>query len=139
MEKFYSKVQRDLLAHAIYRIDEFDGRQNVIEDSEFLQIATLKLTEMETFEPHVHLWKDLPKDKNVAQESWVVVKGEVEVTFYDIDGTFLHRDILNAGDCSISLYGGHSYTAISDSLVYEFKNGPYLGQTKDKKFIKDLN
>lgn len=138
MEKFYSKVQRDLLAHAIYRIDDFDGRQNIIDDSEFLQIATLKLAKLESFQAHIHLWKDLPKDKNIAQESWVVVKGEVEVNFFDIDGAFLHRDVLRVGDCSITLYGGHSYSAISDSLVYEFKNGPYLGQAKDKIFITDL-
>jgi hypothetical protein len=138
MEKFYSKVQKDLLAHAIYRIDEFRGRQNIIDDSQFLQIATLKLAEMETFQAHIHLWKDLPKSKNIAQESWVVIKGKVEVNFFDIDGTFLHRDVLREGDCSVSLYGGHSYSALTESLVYEFKNGPYLGQTKDKKFIKDL-
>ena len=138
MEKFYSKVQRDLLAHAIYRIDDFDGRQNIIADSEFLQIATLKLAKLESFQAHIHLWKDLPKDKNIAQESWVVVKGEVEVNFFDIDGAFLHRDVLREGDCSVTLYGGHSYSAVSDSLVYEFKNGPYLGQAKDKIFIEDL-
>jgi hypothetical protein len=138
MEKIYSRVQKDLLAHAIYRINEFEGRQNIIADSEFLQIATLKLARLETFEAHIHLWKDLPNVKNVAQESWVVVRGKVEVKFFDIDGTFLHQDVLSEGDCSISLYGGHSYSALSDSLVYEFKNGPYLGQIKDKKFIKDL-
>jgi hypothetical protein len=138
MEKFYSKVQKDLLAHAIYRIEDFKGRQNIIEDLEFLQIATLKLDKLETFEAHIHLWKDLPKNKNVAQESWVVIKGEVEVNFFDIDGALLHRDVLREGDCSFSLYGGHSYMALSESLVYEFKNGPYLGQEKDKKFIKDL-
>lgn len=138
MDKFYSKVEEGLLAHAIYRFSEFEGRQNIISESEFLQIATLKLSKMETFEPHIHLWKDLPMGENVAQESWVVVKGEIEVIFFDIDGEFLHQDVLREGDCSISLYGGHSYTALSDSLVYEFKNGPYLGQLKDKKFIKDL-
>ena len=135
MEKFYSKIDVDLLAHAIYRKKEFEGRQNIVADSEFLQIATLKLAKSESFKAHLHVWKDLPKQSSVAQESWVVISGEVEVKFFDIDGSFLHQDILKEGDCSISLYGGHSYSAITDSLVYEFKNGPYLGQLKDKRFI----
>jgi hypothetical protein len=95
----------------------------------------LKLAKSESFKAHLHVWKDLPKQSSVAQESWVVISGEVEVKFFDIDGSFLHQDILKEGDCSISLYGGHSYSAITDSLVYEFKNGPYLGQLKDKRFI----
>lgn len=138
LEKYYSKVDTDLLAHIIHRIEDFNGRQNIIQDSEFLQIATLKLQESESFQAHIHLWKDLQSPTNIAQESWVVIKGRIEVTFFDLDGSLLHRDVLEEGDCSVSLHGGHSYSAISDSLVYEFKNGPYLGQVKDKKYIKDL-
>jgi len=138
MEKIYSRVERDLLAHAIYRLNEFNGRQNIIADAEFLQIATLELYQSESFDAHIHLWKDLPRQDNVAQESWVVIKGEIEVSFFVIDGTFLHKGVLYEGDCSISLHGGHSYSALTNSLVYEFKNGPYLGQIKDKKFIKDM-
>ena len=135
MEKFYSKVDSSLLAHAIHRLAEFDGRKNIINDSEFLRIATLKLNQNESFDAHIHLWKDIVSSKNVAQESWVVIRGTIEVNFFDIDGSFLHRDLLHQGDCSISLHGGHSYSAKTDALVYEFKNGPYFGQVKDKKFI----
>jgi hypothetical protein len=135
MEKFYSKVNSNLLAHAIHRVEDFQGRQNIIDNSEFLQIATLKLNQNESFDAHIHLWKDINSSENIAQESWIVIKGKIEVKFFDIDGSFLHRDELNPGDCSVTLHGGHSYSAISDALVYEFKNGPYLGQIKDKKFI----
>ena len=136
MIKIYSLSTEGLLAHAIHKIDEFHGRQNIIHDSEFIQIATLELKEKDSFLPHVHLWKDIPNDRNVAQESWVVIRGKVEVNFYDIDGAFLEQHILNEGECSISLHGGHSYKALSNSLVYEFKNGPYLGQEMDKTFIQ---
>ena len=76
------------------------------------------------------------KTTNIAQESWVVIKGLVEVTFYDIDDTILDKVILNPGDVSITYRGGHNYKILSDdTLVYEFKTGPYLGQQYDKVFI----
>jgi hypothetical protein len=46
------------------------------------------------------------------------------------------EEILEPGDISLTLHGGHNYVALEeDTLVYEFKTGPYLGQEKDKVFI----
>ena len=85
-----------------------------------------------TFEPHQHIWKD-GEDKVIAQESWVVVKGSVECHFYDTDGTLLGKPILKQGDCSVTLGGGHTYLILEDdTLVYEYKTGPYRGQKLDK-------
>jgi hypothetical protein len=135
MEKFFSKVNLNELAHMIVRLSDFSGRTNVVNEKEFLQVSTLQLSAGESFMPHIHLWKEIGGSTNVAQESWVVIKGKIECSFYDVDGQLLAVDFLNEGDCSISLYGGHSYRAMSDAIVYEFKNGPYLGQEKDKKFV----
>jgi hypothetical protein len=34
--------------------------------------------------------------------------------------------------------GGHNYYILEeDTIVYEYKTGPYLGQDLDKEFIKD--
>jgi len=76
-------------------------------------------------------------EKQIAQESWVVIKGKVQLFFYDIDGTLLRDDlILNAGDASFTLYGGHTYKILEeDTIVYEYKTGPYEGQELDKVFI----
>ena len=42
------------------------------------------------------------------------------------------------GDASFTLYGGHTYKILEqDTIVYEYKTGPYLGQTFDKEFIRD--
>ena len=39
------------------------------------------------------------------------------------------------GDCTI--LGGHNYTSLTENtLVYEFKTGPYDGQSKDKILLK---
>tara|TARA_R110000850_G_scaffold180956_1_gene306445 strand:- start:231 stop:464 length:234 start_codon:yes stop_codon:yes gene_type:complete len=75
----------------------------------------------------------------IAQESWVVIKGSVEVSFFDTDGDFLEKHVLNSGDSSFTLEGGHTYLILEDdTLVYEYKTGPYLGQNNDKAFLDEI-
>lgn len=56
---------------------------------------------------------------------------------YDIDNkTILATPILEAGDASFTLYGGHTYEILEENtIVYEYKTGPYEGQELDKRFI----
>ena len=43
------------------------------------------------------------------------------------------EQLLRSGDILIFLAGGHDFTIIEeDTVVYEVKNGPYLGAEKDK-------
>jgi cupin fold WbuC family metalloprotein len=93
------------------------------------------MDEGKTFRPHKHIWKEPSFDKMIAQESWVVIRGSVKVLFYDTDMTLLETHVLNAGDSSFTLEGGHTYEILEDdTLVYEYKTGPYEGQEKDKVF-----
>lgn len=137
MIKFYSKVDNRLL-HIVHKLDDFQGRQEVIPEDNFLQCATLKMEKGKTFPPHKHITKDRHHSKQIAQESWIIVKGSVKCTFYDIDDTIIAEPILNVGDASFTLYGGHTYEILEDdTLVYEYKTGPYEGQKLDKEFINE--
>ena len=90
-----------------------------------------------TFKPHKHIYKQGEKEV-IAQESWVIIKGKVKVIMYDLDDTIIHEPILNAGDTSITFRGGHNYLALEeDTIVYEYKTGPYKGQENDKIIIGD--
>ena len=83
------------------------------------------------------LWKD-GEERVIAQESWVIIRGSVKCSFYDTDGAILAEPILNVGDCSITLAGGHTYSILEDeTLVYEYKTGPYKGSEKYKIFIDE--
>ena len=56
----------------------------------------------------------------------------------DIDDTVIAEPVLMPGDASFTLYGGHTYQILEDdTIVYEYKTGPYEGQELDKKFIKN--
>jgi len=134
----YSKIEKNKLLHKIIKKSLFDetSRLDVIEDDNFLQLAVLKMDEGKTFAPHKHIYKDF-NDKTIAQESWVVIRGSVKVIYYDLDDSIIHEDMIEQGDCSITLFGGHNYEVLEDNTqVYEFKTGPYLGQKLDKEFIE---
>ena len=138
MEKIYSKIHENKLLHIVNRIEEIDARTDVIPEDNFLQLATLKMEKDKTFRPHKHLWKDHSTPQNIAQESWVVIKGKVKCMFYDLDDKLISTRILNPGDCSITLEGGHTYQILEeDTVVYEYKTGPYLGQKLDKRFLDE--
>ena len=136
MYKIYSKRDPSKLLHLVHRLDEIEERTNVADDNQFLQLATLRMQRGKTFRPHRHVWKSPQYAMTIAQESWVVIQGSVEVSFYDTDGTLLEKQIINRGDCSMTFEGGHTYTILEDdTVVYEYKTGPYYGQDRDKVFI----
>jgi hypothetical protein len=64
------------------------------------------------------------------------MEGKIKVSLFDIDSSPLYETILEKGDCSITFRGGHGYECVEDNtVVYEFKTGPYMGQKKDKEWI----
>lgn len=134
MEKIYSRVKPDTLLHLVYRIDEIKGRTNISPDEEFLQLASIQMQKGQTFKAHKHII--LEKTTNIAQESWLVIKGSVKCIFYDLDDSIIAEPVLLPGDCSMTFRGGHNYLILEDdTIVYEYKTGPYLGQEMDKVFL----
>ena len=122
--------------HVDNRLHEIHGRTEIIPEDNFLQCATLKMEKDKTFPPHKHITKDRHYSEQIAQESWVVIKGKVKCKFYDLDDTLIAEPILESGDASFTLYGGHTYEILEeDTIVYEYKTGPYEGQKLDKEFL----
>ena len=136
MEKIYSKIEPNKLLHIIQRLDDIkEPRVDLIPEEQFIQCSTLKMEKGKTFKPHKHIWKNRTRDV-IAQESWIVIKGSVKCIFYDIDDKVIATPILKPGDASFTLEGGHTYEILEeDTLVYEYKTGPYYGQASDKEFI----
>ena len=136
MKKIYSKVEPSKLLHIVVRKKDLKpGRVEVVSENNFIQCALLNMEKGKTFQPHKHIWKN-GEEQCIAQESWVVIKGKVQCTFFDVNDEVLVEPILQEGDASFTLEGGHTYTILeNDTLVYEYKTGPYKGQTQDKIFI----
>jgi hypothetical protein len=137
MEKIYSKIEPEKLLHIIVRKDDFkQGREDIVEENQFIQCSILQMENGKTFRPHKHIWKERTRNV-IAQESWIVVQGSVKCIFYDIDDTLIAEPILYPGDASFTLEGGHNYEILEDdTMVYEYKTGPYEGQLMDKVFLE---
>ena len=137
MEKFYSKADPNLLLHIVVRFSDFNQeRLDVIDTDNFLQFSLLRFDEGRTFKPHSHITNSIDYTESKAQESWVVLRGVVKCTFYDIDDSVLAEPVLNERDACFTLDGGHTFTILEDhTCVMEFKTGPYSGQINDKRFI----
>jgi len=135
METIYSKIQPDLLLHILNRKSNItNNRLDISPNEQFLQVSCFSLDNNKTFRPHYHV--PLERHTTITQESWVVIQGKIKVFYYDIDQSLIGEYIMDQGDCTMTFYGGHNYLSLEDnSLVYEFKTGPYMGQAKDKEFI----
>ncbi|CAB4125505.1 hypothetical protein UFOVP54_156 [uncultured Caudovirales phage] len=136
MEHIYSIVELGKILHTIVRKEDLTpGRREVVSEDNFIQCAILNMEEGKTFKPHRHIWKERTRNV-IAQESWIVIQGSVKCIFYDLDDTIIATPILYPGDASFTLEGGHTYQILEDNtLVYEYKTGPYEGQALDKTFI----
>lgn len=138
MIQYFSKVDPNKLLHVVVRKEDLTpGRVEVVPEDNFIQCALLNMEKGKTFKPHRHIFKERTRNV-IAQESWIVVQGSVKCTFYDLDDSVLVEPILNPGDASFTLEGGHTYTILEDNtLVYEYKTGPYEGQALDKIFLDE--
>lgn len=133
--KIYSKLYPHILLHIIQKAEDIDHkRTDVVPPNEFIQTACFTMPIGKTFRPHKHI--EITRYSNITQESWICIKGKVKAILYDIDDTVIHEEVLGAGDCSVTLRGGHNYESMEEgTLVYEYKIGPYTGLHNDKVFI----
>lgn len=138
MIQYFSKIDPSKLLHVIVRKEDLTpGRVEVVPEDNFIQCALLNMEKGKTFKPHRHIFKERTRNV-IAQESWIVIQGSVKCTFYDLDNSVLVEPVLNPGDASFTLEGGHTYNILEDNtLVYEYKTGPYEGQALDKIFLND--
>jgi len=137
MINYYSKVNpQKIILTMIKKEDVTKNRQNLTPDSEFLQVGAKRTFTGDFFRPHKHLPCD--KKATITQEAWVILNGKAKGVFYDIDDSYLCSIVLKDGDCVVIYNGGHSLEILEDNtLLYEFKNGPYFGVEKDKVFLGD--
>lgn len=135
MDDIYSRVVPDTLLHRVIRaIDFTEDRTDASPDSEGLQLAFFEMPNEKTFRPHVHVSR--PREIPITQECWIIHRGCVLATYYDIDGQVVEQRTLLPGDATITFRGGHKYKSMEDgSRIFEVKTGPFVGVTADKEYL----
>ena len=85
-----SKIDNKLL-HIVHCLDGDNPQErlDIAPEDQFLQLCLLRVNKGRSFRAHKHLWKPPETKSVIAQESWVVIKGSVKVSFYDKDDTLL--------------------------------------------------
>ena len=133
----YSAAEPGLMLLVINRGDDIGHqRADLSPDDQYLQCATKKLTKGTTFAPHKH--NEMIRTTDITQEAWVFLKGRVAARFWDIDDRLIYETELGEGDAAIVFRGGHSFEVLEeDTVLYEFKTGPYYGVEKDKTYIEE--
>jgi cupin fold WbuC family metalloprotein len=137
-------TQNEKVLHTIYRMHEeessgkLESRVDFTSEDKFLQVAAIKIPNQKSFRPHQHI--TCKRETDMTQESWVIMRGRIDVVLYDEEGQIMGEEILREGDCMVTFYGGHSFKCMEENtLVYEFKTGPYFGREADKVFLDEEN
>jgi oxalate decarboxylase/phosphoglucose isomerase-like protein (cupin superfamily) len=84
-------------------------------------------------EPHIH--HPLTRTITDLQQMFIVQKGVVAVMLFSDDGRLLREIIMHAGDAIVLIHGAHAIRVIEDMQCISVKQGPYLGNEKDKIII----
>lgn len=100
-----------------------------------LQLGILRHGKGYTEAPHTHP----PLERIISEVQQVVhmTRGKMEVDFYDDDGQQVKDVTLSAGDTILLIRGGHRIKILEDSEGIIVKQGPFLGEDKDKESLKE--
>lgn len=126
----------DKTLHIVHSINDDSNRTDIVSPNEYIQVACMRPEFGQYFKPHYHLRRECSYDTVITQETWIIISGSIEASYYDENNSLLCRRVLNAGECTITLGGGHSYKCLDENTtVYEIKNGPYVGRETDKEYF----
>jgi len=136
MYKIYSKQKNKKLLHIFYRFEIKKDRINLTPENEYLQASVIRFKNKKVVNSHHHLKHKILNRKRSIQESWILIKGLAKIYYYDTSNKFIKSFIMKPGDVSITLYGGHKLEILKkNTTLYEYKTGPYEGNSKDLKYF----
>ena len=83
-------------------------------------------------QPHVHL--PIVREVRGTTECIVVRKGSCDMDIYDSRKQLMTSRRLKTGDIALLLGGGHGFRMREDTIIFEVKQGPYLGTMDKERF-----
>lgn len=129
-----SKIYGNLNLCKVVSYGKFDNRINLTELSQIIQASLIKMTRFQSVPKHEHL--PIERYTTGTGEGWLVLNGSFEAEIFDIDQTSLGKYLLKKFDIILMFNGGHSlYATKKNSVIFEFKNGPFKGSDSDKIYF----
>lgn len=81
-----------------------------------------------------HIHKPLHREIIGTPETLLIRKGKVKVHFFNNARELKGEAIIEAGDILMLVSGGHGFTMLEDSILFEIKQGPYTGLDEKERF-----
>jgi hypothetical protein len=115
------------------------SREWIPETTQFLtpgdfgqQMGMIVCSADQRIQPHVHL--PVVREVHGTTECVIVRRGSCEMDIYDSRRTFITSRHLNAGDIALLISGGHGFRMSEDTVLFEIKQGPYMGSLDKERF-----
>jgi hypothetical protein len=86
----------------------------------------------QNIQPHFHM--PVTREIRGTTECILVRKGRCIVDFYRPDRSVATSRELQAEDIVLLLGGGHGFRMLEDTILFEVKQGPYLGEQEKERF-----
>jgi len=131
MKKIYSKVEPEKLLHVIFDASEpIESRADLTNPEQWLQVSVMNLPKGKKVNPHIHNPREQVASSApaVTQECWIILRGEIKASLFDLDRNLLHEQKMPQGHLLVTFSGGHSLECEDGAVMVECKNGPYLGR-----------
>ena len=130
--RIYSAREPNKLTHIItLESCPAGSRSNLTEDRDLMQISRIGLPEGKIVKPHRHLKKSLAFTEIDQIECWIVTRGRLKISLFDVDFTLMESLEISVGALVVTIAGGHSIDwCAPDTELIEIKMGPYIGDDK---------
>ena len=130
-EIFNKDIQIALIIRSEFKTDP-NSIKFFTPDSFSQQIGLMRRPKGYKIKPHLH--KRIKREVLYTNEVLFIKKGLVKVDFYDENKYYLHSKIIREGDILLLIKGGHGFTILEESEIYEIKQGPYVGEEDKLRF-----
>lgn len=114
----------------LFNIQNISKTAFVTSDDKEMQLGFHSYKKNTTLDAHLHL--EIKRETINTSEFIQVVKGRMKVDIYDEESVLCSSHLMRDGDCLLQFQGGHSFTMEDEVIMFELKQGPYLGNLMDK-------
>ena len=81
-----------------------------------------------------HAHHPMPRTITGTPETLIVRKGKLVARFYNELHELKGEETLESGDVLMLVNGGHGFTMLEDTVLFEIKQGPYTGLVEKEHF-----
>jgi hypothetical protein len=96
------------------------------------QIGMIVYSKDSAIQPHIHL--PVKREVHGTTECIIVRKGRCALDIFNQHKVFIRSLDLSVGDVALLIGGGHGFRMYEDTILFEIKQGPYVGIIDKERF-----